>query len=261
MTTIVVSSQKGGVGKTTVSINLAYAFARSGKRVLLVDSDPQGSVGLSLTRQSRKLVGFFDYLAQRNFPMDKLIVPTRMETLSMIPAGQGEGYELGGGYSESVATDVKGFLSEVEQRGFDICIMDSAAGLFGVTQDVLVSADAVIVPQQAEPLGIRSVPKMLQGLARLREVNPKLRILGVLLTMVQRDLEESAEAAEGIRALLPKALVMEAELLRDDLFLKASAKGVPVGVLQGSMEISATFNQLRVEIEQKLGLQPVSVQF
>ena len=91
MTSIVVSSQKGGVGKTTVSINLAYAFARAGWNVLLVDSDPQGSVGLSLTRQSRKLLGFFDFIDNQEQNFSDLIVPTKMETLSMLPAGQGEG--------------------------------------------------------------------------------------------------------------------------------------------------------------------------
>lgn len=254
MTSIVVSSQKGGVGKTTVSINLAFAFARAGWKVLLVDTDPQGSVGLSLTRQSRKLLGFFDYLSDEKCAFGSLIVPTRMPTLSMVPAGQGEGYELGAGYSESVAGGVQKFLNDAETADYDICILDSAAGLFGITRDVLVSADAVIVPQQAEPLGIRSVPKMLQGLTELRSNNPKLTILGVLLTMVQREVEESAESVDAMRQLLPSALVFNEEVKRDDLFLKASGKGVPVGVLQGANNLLESFNQIRMEIEKKLSI-------
>ena len=254
MTSIVISSQKGGVGKTTVSINLAFAFARAGWKVLLVDADPQGSVGLSLTRQSRKLLGFFDYLSDEERSLASLVVPTRMETFSMIPAGQGEGYELGGGYNESVAERVRCFLGDAEEAGYDICIIDSAAGLFGITRDVLVSADAALVPQQAEPLGIRSVPKMLQGLKDLRKINPQLSILGVLLTMVQRELAESAESADTLRGLLPEQLVMEEEIGRNDLFLKASGKGVPVGVLQGAEGLLTNFDGLRLEIESKLGL-------
>lgn len=254
MTSIVVSSQKGGVGKTTVSINLAYAFARAGSNVLLVDADPQGSVGLSLTRQSRKLRGFFDFLDDANCDFSSLVVPTRMPTLAMIPAGQGEGYELGAGYSDSAADGVQQFLDEAAANDYDICIIDSAAGLFGVTRDVLLCADAVLVPQQAEPLGIRSVPKMLQGLTQLRETNENLKILGVLLTMVQRNLSESAEAADSMRSLLPEPLVIQQEVPRDDLFLKASGKGVPVGVLPASSDILHVFDDIRLEIETKLGL-------
>ena len=68
MISIAISSQKGGVGKTTLSIDLAHAFARAGMNTLLVDADPQGSVGLSLTRQSRLLSGFYDFLADPGIP-------------------------------------------------------------------------------------------------------------------------------------------------------------------------------------------------
>jgi len=172
----------------------------------------------------------------------------------MVPAGQGAGYELGAGYEGSSYGRVKQFLADVTVKGYDVCIMDTAAGLFGVTKDVLVCSDAVLVPQQAEPLGIRSVPKMLDALSKLRAYNVKLKILGVLLTMVQKDVEESADAVEGLQSLLPEALVFANAVSRDALFLKASAKGVPVGVLQGAAGILDNFNKVRCEIEDKLGM-------
>ena len=160
MISIAVSSQKGGVGKTTLSINLAHAFARAGVRTLLVDADPQGSVGLSLTRQSRLLSGFYDYLSEPDCDLDKIIVPTRLETFSLVANGRSSDYESGGAIGAQVARS-RSFLHEVEQRGFELCIMDTAAGLFGLTSDVVTSCSAIMIPQQSEPLGIRSVPKLL----------------------------------------------------------------------------------------------------
>ncbi len=251
MISIAVSSQKGGVGKTTVSINLAHAFARAGVKTLLVDADPQGSVGLSLTRQSRLLTGFYDYLSDPGIPIDRLIVPTRLETFALVASGQASDYEAGGGMGAHLAR-VRAFLRSVSARGFDLCLIDTAAGLFGVTGDVIASSDAIMIPQQAEPLGIRSVPKLLEGLNRLRVMNPRLSVLGVCLTMVQHDLAESMEAAAALRQLLPPQMVLQTQIPRDGLFVRASARGLPVGVLEDGAGAQTVFDALRVEIEAKL---------
>ena len=240
------------MGKTTVSINLAHAFARAGVKTLLVDADPQGSVGLSLTRQSRLLAGFYDYLADPGIPLERLIVPTRLETFSLVASGQASDYEAGGGGMGAHLARVRGFLRSVAGRGFDLCLIDTAAGLFGVTGDVIASSDAILIPQQAEPLGIRSVPKLLEGLNRLRVMNPRLTVLGVCLTMVQHDLAESIEAGSALRQLLPPDMVFQTQIPRDGLFVRASARGLPVGVLEDGAGAQLVFDSLRAEIETKL---------
>ena len=252
MISIAISSQKGGVGKTTLCINLAHAFARAGFNTLLVDTDPQGSVGLSLTRQSRLLSGFYDFLADPGIPMDRLIVPTRLETFSLIAAGQASDYDAGNGSSGFHHVRVRSFLRNISVRRYDVCLIDTAAGLFGLTNDIIASVDALIIPQQAEPLGIRSVPKLLEGLNRLRILNPRLNVLGVCLTMLQETLAESTETASALRELLPPGMVFQTNVPRDEIFVRASAKGLPVGVLEDGKAAEAVFDSLRDEVVAKL---------
>lgn len=252
MKTIAISSQKGGVGKTTVSINLAYAFARAGKKVLLVDVDPQGSVGLSLTRKSGQLLGFYDFVGNTELKAEQVVVPTKMGTMSIVTAGRDSVIETERAGSLESVQRIKQFFRELRFLGYDYCIIDTAAGLFSVSADVIKCVDAVMTPQQAEPLGIRSVPKMLEALTRLRDAHPKLKVLGVVLTMVQSNLRESVESCLGIRNLLPKELTFQTEIPRQDVYVSASARGLPVGVLPEGTQSAQVFDLLRHEIEQKL---------
>jgi chromosome partitioning protein len=249
VTSIAVSSQKGGVGKTTVSINLAHAFARAGVKTLLLDADPQGSVGLSLTRRSRLLTGFYDYLSKPGLPAEKAIVPTRLPTLSLSASGQAGDYEAGGGVTGAHVARIRSFLDAAAGMGFELCIIDTAAGLFGVSGDVIAASDAVMVLQQAEPLGIRSVPKLLEGLSRVRILHPRLSVLGVCLTMVQDEIPESREAGEALAKLLPDNMVFETRIPRDSLFLRASARGLPVGIIEDGAVLRSVFDALRLETE------------
>ena len=97
---------------------------------------------------------------------------------------------------------------------------------------------------------------MLEALTRMRVVNPRLNVLGVVMTMVQNRLAESLEAVQALRNLLPQRMVMRNVIPRDDLFVRASAKGLPVGVMEEGAGVLAVFDSLRLEIEAKLEAYP-----
>lgn len=251
---LVTTSQKGGVGKTTVSINLACALAERGARVVLLDADPQGSVGLSLSRKARERPGMRDLLRDGG-DLGRAILATRIPNLAVIPAGRPDL-----DFDEQVQRGIDkgsldGFFSGVRALDYDIAIIDTAAGIHPMTRCLIGAADSLLIPQQAEPLGMRSLPTMLQALVRLRNEGAAFEIAGILLTMVQHGVRGSESAAADLRRIAPASLVLRTTIPRDEDFLTASERGLPVSRIQKRPgPASLAFNQLAAELEPRLGL-------
>jgi chromosome partitioning protein len=251
---LAITSQKGGVGKTTAAVNLAYALAKRGWHTLLVDTDPQGSVGLSLSEKARKCPGFFDAL-NTGRPVTSLILQTRMPELEILTCGQPHSFfEVTSPEVEKHAA-LRGLVGQLRQRRYDLVLFDTPGGFSGLTADVLALADFAVLPQQAEPLGLRSVPQILGALRHLRDRGARIELAGILLTMVQADNAESRQVILELRSLLPPGLLLNALIPRDPVFLKASSAGVPLGLLYRNPPAAAlVFDQLAAELEIRLRL-------
>lgn len=251
---LAVGSQKGGVGKTTVSINLACALARRGWKVLLVDADPQGSIALSLSRRARGVRGFRDLLKEGG-DIQSLALPTRLPELKVLPSGLADP-----AFDEAVERGVgpgslDGFFTALRRLDYAVVVLDTAAGTGALTRALFAVATHVLLPQQAEPLGLRSLPSLLQALTRLREQGAGFEVLGILLTMLQNGSTTSEGAAADLRRLAPASLVLRTAIPRDEDILTASEKGVPVAMLhRHPPPVAAVFDQLAAEIEPRLGL-------
>jgi chromosome partitioning protein len=248
---IAFASLKGGVGKTTVALNSAYAFARRGARTLLVDADPQGAVGLSLEGVGDRpgLAGRLDVEG----PLLEGVVKTRLAELDLLPTGPISGFDADNYVALARERDLMRTVVEEGARLYDVVIFDTPAGLGGMTRLVFEATAHVIAVVQCEPLSLRAMPALLETLARLAEAGSVCTLRGVVGSMSSFRDPVVLASLEEVWSLY-RDEVFDTAIPRDPAFLQASRAGVPLGLLsRRPPPVSAVFDKLVAEIEERLG--------
>lgn len=254
MTIIVFASQKGGVGKTTLALNIAYALARRSWSTVLIDTDPQGGVGASLGGSAHQASGLAALLRE-SASMDEVLLATKLPELTLLPFGE-LAPRLHNELSASLADGrrLQVLLGSLAER-FDVVLVDTASGLTGATLGALRASTHAVAPLQAEPLALRSLPALVEIIGEIRGEGLPLQLAGLVPTMVQSRHEVSMATTQEVFRLFPPSSVLESFVPRDPVFLDASASGVPVGLLsRRPPRVASVFDQIAAELEPRVGL-------
>lgn len=203
---LAVANQKGGVGKTTTSINLATALAAVGRRVLVIDFDAQGnaSTGLGISRAERVLTSYD--LVVENTPLEDTVLGTLVPRLDIVP-----GNENLSGVETELASDphrsyrlrdsIRSFIGRSGTTEYDFILIDCPPSLSALTLNAMTAADALLVPLQCEFLALEGLSQLLRTVEVVRSgLNPHLEIQGVVLTMYDRRNNLSDQVADEVRS-------------------------------------------------------------
>ncbi len=254
MKSLVIASQKGGVGKTTVSLNLALAFARSGYRTVLIDTDPQGAIGLSLTKSLATRLGLADCVAGET-TIEEALVRTKVDGFSIIPVGTVRPAETQSfGAAMADGTRMRALLDALAP-GFDVALVDTPCGFGGITAGALRACTHVLSPIQAEPIALRSVTQLLEMVKSLGAEGQVAGVAGFVLSMLQTRDEASLQVARDVWEMFPRELLFDVSIPRDGVFLAATAAGVPVGLLRRpAPPVTHVFDLIASELARRMEL-------
>lgn len=248
---VAIANQKGGVGKTTTSVNLTAALGARGKKVLLVDVDPQGNStsGLGINKRDLKLSTY--ELLVSNVPAEDAVVHTQFKNVDLLPSN----IELAGAEIELIELDhrtlrLKNVLLKLKSE-YDFILIDCPPSLGIITLNAFTACDTLLIPIQCEYYALEGLSQLMSTLRQVKRLyNPNIDIEGVLLTMYDSRLNLTVQVVEELKKYFPQK-IYRTVIPRNVRLSEAPSFGQPVIYYDRASKGCAAYTQLANEFLKK----------
>lgn len=251
-TVIAVTNQKGGVGKTTTAVNLAYFLAKAGKSTLLIDFDPQGNATSGLGIDKQLLEATMSDVMLGTKTLDEVTLATKHKNLRLAPATPHlANTEAELAQADKRFTRLRQAISHAEEQ--DFVVIDCPPALSLLTVNGLIAARYILLPVQAEFYALEGLGQLLETVKLVRKsMNPTLDLIGVLATMVDGRTTLSGQVLGEIKKHFP-GKVFDTTIPRNVRLAEAPSHGLPVGAYDRFSKGSRAYKSLAKEVMNRVG--------